>query len=314
MSPLINSNKQKIEISTIVRVGLCSTRSGQFSGRVEPCPYSQLLIIKDLSRRVIGKASLLFIIMFLAALSAFAQAKENVVFQDSLTGSAVVFPPKTKLEYSKGATFLRGKAIMKSADVYIYAMKSQKDIQYTWEEINKFDENKYGEFLNSDPIGNDIDGWFRYYKNKDKTSDFYTCIALIRGHNYAIYLVESSRKMEALSLVNIVTESSFPHAAKNEKARIIRKSDSDLKLWIIAGVFALLAVCCIPLKKKESCLLWCIIIIGLPAAFYLVSTLYFFYSWGAPVVPAIVVGVIAVIVWSCSSWKDVLDFLSKIDD
>lgn len=204
--------------------------------------------------------------LILISLSAWGQVNEEVFFTDSLTAVHLVFPANTKLQNISTTAFKKGVAVMDKTDIFIYSMKNSAGGQYAWERINEFDKNsKYGSLIRSEKINNTAEGWHRYYKDKTKKGiDYITCVTLVRGSNYALYMVESAFQEEHLKSKTITTASVFPIIEKKETKRTTNLSGLN---WIIITIIFFSVFVLWPIKSlfnnKIKILLICLSVCGM---------------------------------------------------
>lgn len=185
--------------------------------------------------------------LFFIGLSCMVQANRQVVFIDSLTASKFYFPLNTKITDISYVSFKKCVAVLQKSDIYIYSMKNPEGEQYSWTRINEFDKNKqYGSLIRTEKIGNMLDGWYRYYQNKTKNGkEYITCVTLIRGNVYAIYLVESAYNEGDLRSKEVVAASVFSKGGKGNRRKEPKGSE-----WLIIGVANLVALCFWKLRSK----------------------------------------------------------------
>lgn len=198
------------------------------------------------------KIKIIFLLIsFFSVLTSYGQNGEKVIFTDSVTSVQLFFPQHTEFKNISNISFRKGTAILKESNISIYSMKSPEGKQYSWTRINEFDNNaQYGHLIRKEKIKDSPEGWFRYYQNETKDGEKYiTCITLIRGDVYAIYLVESALKEEYLSSKEVVASSFFPNSTGVNKTR---KDSLSTKDWIIVIVSLLCGLCFWNLKQKMS--------------------------------------------------------------
>lgn len=187
-----------------------------------------------------------YIISILIVLSSVVVlAQDNVVFTDSLTGVQLCFPQGTNVKKSNG--FKRAEADLGTSYVSLYAMKSADGKQFSWSRINEFDrDDKFGSLLKSERVSDDVDGWVRYYQTRGKRKDYISCVTLIRGKEYAFYILETAYQQENLQTPIILQTAQFP------KAPAPLTGISYLIVWIVAGALFLFPLIFFPWLKKLS--------------------------------------------------------------
>lgn len=237
------------------------------------------------------------------------QTNEYKIFTDSLTTVQLHFPSSTRFENTSHISFRKGIAVLENSNISIYSMKNPNGEQYSWSRINEFTQNsQYGSHIRDEKINNTAEGWFRYYKNKtNKGKDYVTCVTLIRGNIYAIYLVESAYKESDLKSKDVVALSSFPESKVYHRTRKKSLSNNDL---IIIGIIILSGFCFWKFKHKMN-KIWKIILIVISSfsiVFYLI-----FFAW-LTILPSIGIGVINAVFWGAclysNSWSE---FWQKIE-
>lgn len=249
-------------------------------------------------------------LFFFIGFSCMAQANRQVVFTDSLTASKFYFPLNTKLTDISYVSFKKCVAVLQKSDICLYSMKNPEGEQYSWTRINEFDKNeRYGSLIRTEKIGNMLDGWYRYYQNKTKTGKGYiTCVTLIRGNVYAVYLVESAYKEEDLKSKEVVAASVFSKVKKNNRRKEPKGSE-----WFVIGAINLVALCFWKLRSKlNDCLK--IILISVSGAVLFVYLVYI--AW-LEVWPFSIGSVLFnVVFWSAclyaKSWDDFWNRLEQV--
>jgi hypothetical protein len=135
-----------------------------------------------------------------------------VVFFDSLTETRLMLPAGAEVNVNPEHGFRKFTASVPVNLLSFYSMKNSEDKPYSWAVMNDFDkDNKYGSFLETEKIGrDDVEGWHRYYQQKDKNGKLYVnCVTLIRGYDYAVYLLESAWSKEQMISPQVVLQSTF---------------------------------------------------------------------------------------------------------
>ncbi len=185
------------------------------------------------------------------SLSLAGQTNEEVIFTDSLTSAKIIFPSNTKLEEISYISFKKCVAVLDNSDIIVYSMKNTNKEQYSWTRINEFDkESKYGKIIRSVKVQNKTEGWHRYYQNRTKKGlDYVTCVTLIRGNEYALYMVESAYEEEDLKSEEVTASSIFPGVKVKIKKRTGRFSEVN---WAIIMIITLSAFCFWSVKKNIS--------------------------------------------------------------
>lgn len=242
--------------------------------------------------------------------SCMMQANRQVVFTDSLTASKFYFPLNTKLTDISYISFKKCVAVLQKSDICIYTMKNPEGEQYSWTRINEFDKNeRYGSLIRTEKIGDMLDGWFRYYQNKTKKGkEFITCVTLIRGNVYAVYLVESAYKEEDLKSKEVVTASVFSKVKKSYRRKEPRGCE-----WLVIGVINLVALCFWKLRSKLNNRLK-IILISISSAVLFVYSV--FIAWLEIWPFSIGIVLFDVVFWSAclyaKSWDDFWNRLEQV--
>lgn len=231
------------------------------------------------------------------------QTNEYKIFTDSLTEVQLFFPSSAKFENISPTSFRKGIAVMEKSDIIIYSMRNPDEEQYSWSRINEFTQNsKYGSHIRDEKINNSAEGWFRYYKNKTKKGrDYVTCVTLIRGNIYALYLVESAYRESDLKSKEVVALSSFPKSKLHHLARKKTLSINDL---IIILAIILSGLCLWKFRRKIN-KTWKVILIVI-SSLIIVSYLIFF-AWFT-ITLSIGFGVINALFWGAclysNSWSE----------
>lgn len=203
------------------------------------------------------KKIILFVTFMVTCISSYA---DGVIFIDSLTGSKIIFPAGSTLRPSENSGFYKCSVSLSKSDISVYSMKNVDGKQYTWNTINKFDENdKYGTFINTEKIeGLDIEGWQRFYLREVKDGEnYFNCVTALRGKNYAVYLLESAYKKEDMLSLSIVKCSTFVGSTKT-----IRGIQKYQFYWFaIALASIIIPFLLYPIRKKmEGKLKWTLIL------------------------------------------------------
>ncbi len=249
--------------------------------------------------------------LLLISLSSMGQTKDSVCYTDSLTNVQIYFPSGTILQDISNRTFRKCIAVMEKSDISVYSMKSSNGKQYSWSRINEFDQNsRYGTLVHSRKIKNAAEGWHRYYTNKTKKGrEYITCVTLIRGDRYAVYMVESAFNQNDLNSEEVTSLSTFPIKTKKSNART---NQLLLKNWIVVGIIMLFGLCFWKWREKMSDTLKLILI----CLATLAMLIYLLFIVRYTIAMSICFTVITPAVWAAclyaESWSDLWLIISKL--
>lgn len=234
---------------------------------------------------------------------------DNVIYIDSLTGSKIIFPAGSTLKPSEKSGFYKCSVSLSKSDISVYSMKNIDGKQYTWNTINKFDENdKYGTFINTEKIEDlDIEGWQRFYLREAKDGEsYFNCVTALRGRNYAVYLLESAYNKEDMQSLSIVKCSTFVGSTKTK-----RNIQKYLYYWFaIALISIVIPFLLYPIRKRiKGKLKWSLIFF-----FTIVGTiatgLWFTNGWIC-ILAVLIFLLVWYVVLSAENWTDIWNHIFK---
>lgn len=228
---------------------------------------------------------------------------EQPVFVDSLTKVTLPLPEKSNV--TRFASFKKAEVDLPKSYLFIYSMKNEKNEKFSWERINQFDEKeKYGTLLRSQRFNEQIEGWVRYYQTPDKKKPYISCVTLVRGDNYAFYMVEAAYNEADLLTLSILENAIFPHSKQ-----LVPEKDHWI-LWVALLILFLLPILAFPLLKKLSDgAFWCIailsVVLAVVACFLLEG-----WSWLMLFVP-LIIGLVYLGVSCTDSWGELVKLVFK---
>lgn len=164
-----------------------------------------------------NRVIIIIALSFIAFLN--VHAGNHIEYKDSITNVILQLPEGSEVIPEKG--FQRATISLDKTDIKIYSMKSEDGKQFSWAQVNNFDSNdEYGKLIRYERISEKCDGWIRYYADKTKQGrDYVTCVALVRGQDYAFYMTEAAYREENLSMRSILEGAIFPKATTKVKSK-----------------------------------------------------------------------------------------------
>ena len=243
------------------------------------------------------------------ALNVFGQ-DSYPVFVDSLTGVSYIFPKGTKLlpPTDLKSDFAKQIAVTPESYLFLLSKANKKKKPFTWEEINEYDSgNKFGKMLSYEKVGNDLQGWIRYYEyTNNKKQKCISCVTLIRYNRYAIYMVEEGANPDKFITKQVISSMQFP------KSTYIKET-STIDRIIIWGIILLGFVEWLLRKfiKGNSLRLTLLILSTIALILYII--LYTDLGW----VGVVFMGIFNVVSWSmiyyCKNFNDIRQLWSNLD-
>lgn len=226
-----------------------------------------------------------------------AIAHENEVFTDSITGVRLLFPKGARIEIRGG--FQKAKVDLATSYLSIYSVKSPDGKQFAWNQINEFDKgDKYGTLLRSEKFSEKVDGRVRYYQTHG-TRDYISCVTLIRGKNYAFYMLETAYQEENLQTPALLQTADFPHA------QAPLSGGAYWIVWIVFGLLVLFPLIFFPWLKKLSDKTFLIFAICEITSFCLWSVFMLHFGWPTLLMAGAPLGGF-LLVYSTDSWWDAI--------
>ncbi len=234
-----------------------------------------------------------------------ANAQGYVEYKEDITNVVLQLPEQAVITRQEG--FQKAKIELEKTTIFISSMKNEKGKQYSWDEVNNFDnKNRYGKLLHYERATGEIDGWVRYYADKTKRgTPFTTCVVLVRGKDYAFYMVESAYNEAELSIPKILQSASFPKATL--KKNYVGKYRNYIPL-----LYMFLPLILFHILKKLSQKTYLIVAILTLIGFLVLDLCIVHTSWGDLAVYMIISIFAWWLTYDCKSWSDAFHKLSKI--
>ena len=229
-----------------------------------------------------------------------------VEYVDSLTNVTLKLPQKSVVTRYKG--FHKATIELEKSYLKIYSMSDEDGKTYTWNQVNNFDaNNKYGNLLKYERLGEKMDGWIRYYTSKTKSGrDIVTCVVLVRGKDYAFYMTEAAYTEEQLLMTKILESASIPKSTlKTKEIELL----SEIVEFILFFANMLLFWFLKKLSKRAYIAIAALFVVALS----LWSLLMLDYGW-ATIIFAGVACISWGITYESESWSVALDKLMKFLD
>lgn len=259
------------------------------------------------------KCGIVLILVFIV-ISINAYAGDNTTFTElsytePISGTTFVFP-EASLQESSSINFQ--KAYIKTPHSYIsvWSMPNPEDQMFTWKRINEFDaNNRFGVFQKRDKLTN-ADGWIRYYSSTDKKGKPYiSCLTLVRGNAYALYVLESALSLESCITPEIVSKTEFREI---KGKRISNDGTLTSTYWALMIGAILIGGLCKWIFRKGSD--WPIVVIGAVTVLGYALWLYFGlgYSFWIVFWATVIVASVWIAIISSSSWSDFFNFMEKV--
>lgn len=264
------------------------------------------------------KQKTVFFILLFIALSISAAKPSNtetkyseVSVTDALSGTVFKFPEGCKQD-SSDVNFEKAMLFTPKTVVSVYSMPHPDDKTFTWKRINEFDaNNKYGTLIKKTKLDN-VDGWIRYYNSTDKQGrQVISCVTLIRGNAYALYLLETAYEVADCVTPAIVASTEF----KNIGGRRIENDGSlTLTFWIVTLITVLLSgVGKLIFGREPSA---GIAIMGVITVIAYALGLFFWlhYGIGTTILWLVLTSCVWIGVITASTWTEFFNFLQKALD
>ncbi len=264
------------------------------------------------------KQKTVFFILLFIALSLSAAKSSNtetkyseVSVRDALSGTVFKFPEGCKQD-SSDVNFEKAMILTPKTVVSIYSMPHPDDKTFTWKRINEFDaNNKYGTLIKKTKLEN-ADGWIRYYNSTDKRGrQVISCVTLIRGNAYALYLLESAYELADCVTPAIVASTDFKDI---DGKRIENDGSLTMTFWIVTLIAVLLSGLGKLIFGREPSA--GIVIMGAVTIVAYALGLFFWLNYG--IGTTLLWAFITTCVWfgvvMASTWTEFFDFLQKALD
>lgn len=151
--------------------------------------------------------------LFLCLMGVFLQIFAEKTYHDSSTGVELVLPNDVEIKENKPEEYNKCNIISTEGNsISVYSVVNPKGESYSWEYLDKFDK-EFGKPFKKIKLSNGMDGWLRCYNveaSKDKS--YIKSVTLIRGKDYAFYMVENSYSNKNLISRYIIDHSKFPNS------------------------------------------------------------------------------------------------------
>lgn len=181
--------------------------------------------------------------VILLLLLAGIHASATVSFTDSITGVTLNLPDSVEITNTSSTAYKKLEASLPAGGyLEVYSVVNPRNEPYTWEYINKFDK-PYGVPREKKKLSGNANGWMRIYDSKtDAGTPYVRCISLIRGGNYAFYIVENAWSTDRLISGGLVAGATFPGTITNDKMGGPRRQITSFKNIIFTIVLIALGV------------------------------------------------------------------------
>lgn len=234
----------------------------------------------------------------------------EVIFTDSISGTEIIFN-EAKIYSIPNEDNCRMVIDTKESTIYVYTVENSQDRTYKWSEVNQFDADfRFGNLITSEKLEfENADGWIRYYQMPSKKGKMIlSCVSVIRGNSYAIYIVEQLSPEKTPVTPEIVKNTEFK---KVTGKRIENDGRVPSNLWIWYAIFALSSII-IKFLFWDKTKLKTIIFIIAHVAFFIVVYFILLYSLSTTLISlggsAIVWGLVLYFV---NSWDDLWNIIGQ---
>ncbi len=232
----------------------------------------------------------------------------NIEFKDPVSGVVfnidnAIINDSSRYDYRKALIYTKNTAIS------IWSAPNPEKKPFSWKKINEFDSNnRFGTITFQEKMKN-AEGWIRYYNFIDKKNKQWAyCVALIRGNNYALYLVESALKADQLTIPQLLENTDL---GEIDKRAVNEGKPLSFKFWlaILTGVI-LAGLAKLLFRNRDGVFLTC----GIVTALALTATLYWvlYCTIGVSLLWGFLLICVWFGVWAAKSWTDFYNFIVKI--
>ena len=229
-----------------------------------------------------------FLVAWLLLLCGVCIGQSAVVFKDSITNVTLSFPDDVTLSDISNVKYKKCDAEASNGNfISVYSVSSTKNQAYGWDYLKKFDEN-FGDFISEEKF--EVAGLEalrrKHVAKQDGGKELITLVTLIRGGNYAMYLVENTFSERSLLTPGIIENSSFPKRNVENRGK---RHTTEPTLYLTVFMVLITVLCFLLWYKRHklSDRVKLLIIIGMPCISFPVMywLLYYtlFYSIGSAI-------------------------------
>ena len=234
----------------------------------------------------------------------------EVIFTDTISGTDIVFND-AKIFSTPNKDNCRMVIDTKVSEIYIFTEENPENKTFTWQRVNQFDADfRFGNLITSEKFENEnVDGWIRYYEMPTKKGGMLlSCLSVIRGNSYAIYILEQLSPDKTPITPEIVKNTEFK---KVTGKRIDNDGRITTKMCVIFAILLLSSII-VKFLFKRSTKMKVIAMITLNLIFFCYAyfvQVYDFYTSLISIGISALVWVLVLFVFE--TWTDVVNFIQN---
>lgn len=182
------------------------------------------------------------LITLLLVVSGICISYSAVIFKDSITNVTLSLPEDVILTDVSKVKYKKCDVEAANGNVLsVYSVSNSKGKAYDWDYLKKFDEN-FGDIISEvklDKYGLDA-VQRKHLKIQDSGKELITLVTMIRGGNYAFYLVESTFLEVSLLTPVIIENSVFPKKNIGNRGK---RHTTEPTLYFTFYMVVIVAIC-----------------------------------------------------------------------
>lgn len=202
----------------------------------------------------------------LVSINAYGDAPDSVILVDPVSKTEIAIP-HGRITESSPTKYKKIAVVTPCSYVSLFSVENPNSCPYSWNKLNEFEKDKkLGSCIDKKRLPKPADGWIRIFQSKDSNEhDIYHSLTLVRGNGYALYLLESAYRREALLTPSVAMNTKF-------KDVIDKRVDNDgvitWRTWIVCGLILLLVALLKIFKFLQSIVLRYFLFVVITCTFF----------------------------------------------